>query len=185
MAEGFLPVTRKEMREKGWQEVDFVYVCGDAYVDHPSFGAAIICRLLERHGFKVGLLCQPDWKDPDSVTVFGAPRLGFLVSSGNMDSMVNHYSVTKHRRKTDAYSPGGQTGRRPDRAVVVYGNLIRHTYPDAAIIVGGLEASLRRLGHNDYWDDRVRRSILLDASADLVSYGMGEHSIIEIAEALD
>ena len=185
MAEGFLPVTRKEMREKGWQEVDFVYVCGDAYVDHPSFGAAIICRLLERHGFKVGLLCQPDWKDPDSVTVFGAPRLGFLVSSGNMDSMVNHYSVTKHRRKVDAYSPGGQTGRRPDRAVIVYGNLIRQAYPDTAIIAGGLEASLRRLGHYDYWDDRVRRSILLDASADLVSYGMGEHSIIEIAEALD
>ena len=185
MAEGFLPLNRKEMREKGWQEVDFVYVCGDAYVDHPSFGAAIICRLLERHGFKVGLLCQPDWKDPDSMKVYGEPRLGFLVSSGNMDSMVNHYSVTKHRRKVDAYSPGGQTGRRPDRAVIVYGNLIRQAYPDTAIIAGGLEASLRRLGHYDYWDDRVRRSILLDASADLVSYGMGEHSIIEIAEALD
>lgn len=185
MAEGFLPLSRKEMREKGWDGVDFVYVCGDAYVDHPSFGAAIICRLLERHGFKVGLVCQPNWKDPKSVTVYGEPRLGFLVSSGNMDSMVNHYSVTKHRRKTDAYSPGGQMGRRPDNAVVVYGNLIRQAYPDAAVIVGGIEASLRRLGHYDYWEDKVKRSILLDASADLVSYGMGEHSIIEIAEALD
>lgn len=185
MAEGFLPLSRKEMREKGWDGVDFVYVCGDAYVDHPSFGAAIICRLLERHGYKVGLLCQPNWKDPKSVTVYGEPRLGFLVSSGNMDSMVNHYSVTKHRRKTDAYSPGGQMGRRPDNAVVVYGNLIRQAYPDTAVIVGGIEASLRRLGHYDYWEDKVKRSILLDASADLVSYGMGEHSIIEIAEALD
>ena len=185
MAEGFLPVCKKDLEERGISQPDFVYVCGDAYVDHPSFGAAIICRLLERHGFSVAFLAQPDWKRPESVTVFGAPRLGFFVSSGNMDSMVNHYTVAKRRRKTDAYSPGGKIGRRPDNAVVVYGNLIRQSYPDAAIILGGLEASLRRLGHYDYWADNVRSSVLLDAGADLLSYGMGEHSVIEIAEALD
>lgn len=185
MAEGFLPVCSADLEERGIGQLDFVYVCGDAYVDHPSFGAAIICRLLEAHGYSVGFLAQPDWKDPASVTVLGEPRLGFLVSSGNMDSLVNHYSVAKHRRKEDAYSPGGKRGFRPDRAVIVYGNLIRQTYKDTPVILGGLEASLRRLSHYDYWDDSVRRSILLDAGADLLSYGMGEHSIIEIAEALD
>lgn len=185
MAEGFLPVSKKDLAERGIEQLDFVYVCGDAYVDHPSFGAAILCRLLEAHGFSVGFLAQPNWKKEDSVKALGAPRLGFLVSAGNMDSMVNHYSVTKHRRRTDAYSPGGKMGKRPDNAVVVYGNLIRKAYPDAAIIIGGIEASLRRLSHYDYWQDKVRRSILLDSAADLISYGMGEHSIIEIAEALD
>lgn len=185
MAEGFLPVSKKDLAERGIEQPDFVYVSGDAYVDHPSFGAAILCRLLEAHGFTVGFLAQPNWKKEDSVKALGEPRLGFLVSAGNMDSCVNHYSVTKHRRRTDAYSPGGKMGKRPDNAVVVYGNLIRKAYPDAAIIIGGIEASLRRLSHYDYWQDKVRRSILLDSAADLISYGMGEHSIIEIAEALD
>lgn len=173
------------MEERGWTQLDFVYVCGDAYVDHSSFGAAIICRLLEDRGYKVGLICQPDWKDPASITVYGEPRLGFLVSSGNMDSMVNHYTVAKKRRHQDAYSPGGKAGRRPDYAVIVYCNLIRRTYKETPIILGGIEASLRRLGHYDYWSDKMRRSILLDSGADLISYGMGEHSIVEIAEALD
>lgn len=173
------------MEERGWTQLDFVYVCGDAYVDHSSFGAAIICRLLEDRGYKVGLICQPDWKDPASIAVYGEPRLGFLVSSGNMDSMVNHYTVAKKRRHQDAYSPGGKAGRRPDYAVIVYCNLIRRTYKETPIILGGIEASLRRLGHYDYWSDKMRRSILLDSGADLISYGMGEHSIVEIAEALD
>ncbi len=185
MAEGFLPVSKKDLAERGIEQLDFVYVCGDAYVDHSSFGAAIICRLLEAHGFSVGFLAQPNWRKPESVKALGEPRLGFLVSSGNMDSMVNHYSVTKHRRAVDAYSPGGKMGKRPDHAVVVYGNLIRQAYPEAAIIIGGIEASLRRLGHYDYWSDSVKRSVLLDSGADLISYGMGEHSIVEIAEALD
>lgn len=173
------------MEERGWTQLDFVYVCGDAYVDHSSFGAAIICRMLEDRGYKVGLICQPDWKDPASIAVYGEPRLGFLVSSGNMDSMVNHYTVAKKRRHQDAYSPGGKAGRRPDYAVIVYCNLIRRTYKETPIILGGIEASLRRLGHYDYWSDKMRRSILLDSGADLISYGMGEHSIVEIAEALD
>ncbi|MGN0298448.1 MAG: YgiQ family radical SAM protein [Lachnospiraceae bacterium] len=181
----FLPINRQEMLERGWKEVDFVYVSGDAYVDHPSFGPAIITRLLESRGYKVGFLAQPDWRNPDVMKEFGKPRLGFLVSGGNMDSMVNHYSVSKKRRKTDAYTPGGVIGKRPDYAVVVYGNCIKRTYPDSPIIVGGIEASLRRLAHYDYWSDKLRRSILIDAQADIVSYGMGEHSIIEIAEALD
>ena len=185
MAEGFLPVSKKDLAERGIEQMDFVYVCGDAYVDHPSFGAALLCRLLEAHGFTVGMIAQPDWKRPESVAVFGEPRLGFLVSSGNMDSMVNHYTVAKRRRKTDAYSPGGVMGKRPDYAVIVYCNLIRKTYKTTPIIIGGLEASLRRLGHYDYWSDKVRRSVLLDSGADLLSYGMGEHSVIEIAEALD
>ena len=162
-----------------------MYVCGDAYVDHPSFGMAIISRLLEAHGFRVGIIAQPDWRDPASVAVFGEPRLAFLVSAGNMDSMVNHYTVAKKRRKFDAYSPGGQMGLRPDHACVVYGNLIRRTYKKTPIILGGIEASLRRLAHYDYWSDSLKRSILLDSGADLISYGMGEHSIVEIAEALD
>ena len=182
---GFLPINRREMRSLGWTQPDFVYVIGDAYVDHPSFGHAIISRVLENAGYKVAILSQPDWKNPDSVNEFGAPRLGFLVSGGNMDSMVNHYSVGKHRRKTDAYTPGGITGKRPDYAAVVYCNLIRQTHPHAAIILGGIEASLRRLAHYDYWSDKLKRSILLDAQADLVLYGMGEKAIVEVADALN
>ena len=185
MPAGFIPLCRKEMEEKGLDRVDFVYVVGDAYVDHPSFGCAIIARILEAHGFSVGLICQPDWRDPESIAIYGEPRLGFLVSSGNMDSMVNHYTVSKKRRSKDFYSPGGAMGRRPDYAVIVYCNLIRRTFKKTPVIIGGIEASLRRLGHYDYWSGRVRRSILLDSGADLISYGMGEHSIIEIAEALD
>ena len=180
----FLPVTREDMQARGWDQVDFVYVCGDAYVDHSSFGAAIITRLLESRGFRVGMIAQPDWKNPQSVDVFGKPALGFLVSSGNMDSMVNHYTVAKKRRKKDAYSPGGEAGRRPDRAVIVYCAMIRRLYKDSPIIIGGIEASLRRFSHYDYWEDTVRNSILVDSGADLISYGMGEHSIVEIAEAL-
>lgn len=181
----FLPTTRAEMQVRGWDQCDFVYVSGDAYVDHPSFGAAIITRILEAHGFKVGMIAQPDWRDPTSVCVLGEPRLAFLVSSGNMDSMVNHYTVTKHRRPTDAYSPGGKMGLRPDHATVVYGNLIRRTYKHTPIILGGIEASLRRLAHYDYWSNKLKRSVLLDSGADIISYGMGERSIVAIAEALD
>ena len=185
MNHSFLPINRAEMEERGWDQVDFVYVSGDAYVDHPSFGHAIITRMLEANGYRVGMISQPDWRDPESISVFGKPRLGFLVSAGNMDSMVNHYSVSKKRRKTDAYTPGGETGKRPDHACIVYGNLIRRTYKDVPVILGGIEASLRRLAHYDYWSDRVKRSILLDSGADLISYGMGERSVVEIAEALD
>jgi len=181
----FLPTNRREMEERGWDAVDFTYVCGDAYVDHSSFGAAIITRLLEAHGYRVGFIAQPDWRDPESIAVFGKPRLGFLVSSGNMDSMVNHYTVAKKRRSVDAYSPGGKAGLRPDHACVVYGNLIRRAFKDSPIIMGGIEASLRRLAHYDYWQDKLKRSLLLDASADLLIYGMGEHQIIEMADALN
>lgn len=160
-------------------------VTGDAYVDHPSFGTSIISRLLESHGFKVAILSQPAWKDAEDFKRFGRPRLGFLINSGNVDSMVNHYSVFKHKRSRDVYSPGGKTGRRPDRAVIVYSNRAREAYKDVPVIIGGLEASLRRLGHYDYWDDKVRRSILMDSRADLLIYGMGERAVIEIAEALD
>lgn len=185
MKGNFLPITREEMKERGWDQVDFVYVSGDAYVDHPSFGHAIITRLLESRGYRVGIIAQPNWRKPESVQVFGEPRLGFLVSAGNMDSMVNHYSVSKKRRKTDAYTPGGEMGKRPDYACVVYGNLIRQTYKKTPIILGGIEASLRRMAHYDYWSDKLKRSVLLDSGADVISYGMGEHSIIELAEALD
>ena len=185
MKGNFLPITREEMKERGWDQVDFVYVSGDAYVDHPSFGHAIITRLLESRGYRIGIIAQPDWRKPESVQVFGEPRLGFLVSAGNMDSMVNHYSVSKKRRKTDAYTPGGEMGKRPDYACVVYGNLIRQTYKKTPIILGGIEASLRRMAHYDYWSDKLKRSVLLDSGADVISYGMGEHSIIELAEALD
>lgn len=185
MAEGFLPVTKEEMEARGIGQLDFVYVVGDAYVDHPSFGHAIISRLLEAHGYTVGIISQPDWKDGQSINVFGRPRLAFLVSAGNMDSMVNHYFVSKKRRPGDAYTPGGEAGKRPDRASIVYGNLIRRMYRDVPVIIGGVEASLRRLAHYDYWSDSFRRSLLLDAQADLISYGMGEHSIVEIADALD
>lgn len=185
MYEGYLPVNRQDMLEKGISRPDFVYVCGDAYVDHPSFGSAIISRVLEAHGYSVCMLCQPDWRNAESVCEFGEPRLAFLVSSGNMDSMVNHYTVAKKRRGRDAYSPGGRMGMRPDRAVLVYCNLIRRFFRKAPIIIGGLEASLRRLAHYDYWEDRLRHSILLDSGADILSYGMGERSIVEIADALD
>jgi len=181
----FLATSKKDMKHKGISQFDFVYVLGDAYVDHPSFGVAIITRLLEKHGFSVGIIAQPDWRNDESITILGEPRLAFLVSSGNVDSMVNHYTVNKKKRSEDVYSPGGKSGHRPDRAVIVYSNLIRKTYKKTAIILGGIEASLRRLAHYDYWSNRVKRSILLDSGADLISYGMGEHSIIEIAECLD
>lgn len=181
----FLPVSKQDMRCRGWDQCDFVYVIGDAYVDHPSFGHAIISRVLEAAGYKVGILSQPDWKDPQSIQRLGEPRLGFLVMGGNMDSMVNHYSVSKKRRKTDAFTPGGVMGKRPDYAVTVYCNLIRRSYPKKPIIIGGIEASLRRLAHYDYWSDKLKRSILLDSQADLLLYGMGERSIVEAADALN
>ena len=181
----FLPVTKEEMNKLGWERPDFRSVCGDAYVDHSSFGAAIICRMLESYGYKVCIISQPDWHSTNDFTRFGEPRLAFLVSAGNIDSMVNHYTVAKKRRSKDAYSPGGQAGLRPDRATIVYCNKIREAYKNAAIVIGGIEASLRRLSHYDYWDNKVRRSILLDSGADLLLYGMGEHQIIELAEALD
>ncbi len=181
----FLPITKQEMLERGIAQPDFVYVIGDAYVDHPSFGHAIISRILENHGYSVVIISQPDWKNPKSIDVFGRPRLGFLVSGGNMDSMVNHYSVTRHRRKTDSFTPGGVMGKRPDYATVVYCNLIRQTYKDVPILIGGIEASLRRLAHYDYWSDAMKRSILLDSQADLLMYGMGERSVVEIADALN
>ena len=183
--EGFLPVSRADMDARGWDQCDFVYVIGDAYVDHPTFGHAIISRILEAHGFKVGIIPQPDWKDPDSIKVLGTPRLGFLVMGGNMDPMVNHYTVAKRRRSYDYFSPGGKMGLRPDYATTVYCNLIRRSYQHTPIIVGGIEASLRRLAHYDYWSDKLKRSLLLDSQADLLLYGMGERSIVEVAEALD
>ncbi len=185
MIKDFLPISRKDMDKRGWEQCDFVYVIGDAYVDHSSFGPAIISRVLEAHGYRVGIIAQPDWKNKESITVLGKPRLGFLVSAGNMDSMVNHYTVNKKRRHTDAYSPGGKMGLRPDYATVVYCNLIKQTYKDSPLIIGGIESSLRRLAHYDYWSDKVKHSILIDSGADLISYGMGEHSIVEIADALD
>ena len=185
MQTDFLPVNLKEMKERGWDRADFVYVCGDAYVDHPSFGAAIITRILEDAGYRVAMIAQPDWKDQDSITVCGEPRLAFLVSSGNMDSMVNHYTSFKKRRHQDAYTPGGGFSKRPNHAVVVYSNLIRKVYKKTPILLGGIEASLRRLAHYDYWSDSVKRSVLLDAGADILMYGMGERSVLEIARALD
>ena len=181
----FLPITKQEMLERGIAQPDFVYVIGDAYVDHPSFGHAIISRILENHGYSVVIISQPDWRNPKSIDIFGRPRLGFLVSGGNMDSMVNHYSVTRHHRKTDSFTPGGIMGKRPDYATVVYCNLIRQTYKDVPILIGGIEASLRRLAHYDYWSDAMKRSILLDSQADLLMYGMGERSVVEIADALN
>ena len=185
MREDFLPVNRADMEKLHIEQLDFVYISGDAYVDHPSFGTAIISRLLQDHGYTVGIIPQPDYRDVESTAALGRPRLAFLVSAGNMDSMVNHYTVAKKHRKTDAYSPGGQMGRRPDRAVIVYCNLIRQVYKDVPVIAGGIEASLRRLAHYDYWSDSLRRSVLLESGADLISYGMGERSILAIAEALD
>lgn len=185
MTDSFLPISREDLERQHIRQLDFVYVIGDAYVDHPSFGHAIISRVLQAHGYTVGIISQPDWKKDESIAVLGRPRLAFLVSSGNMDSMVNHYYVSKKRRTEDAYTPGGAIGKRPDHATVVYSNLIRRTFKDVPIILGGIEASLRRLAHYDYWSDSYKRSILLDAGADIISYGMGEKSIVEIAEALD
>ena len=184
-ADNFLPICREDMENRGWDAVDFVYVIGDAYVDHHSFGPAVISRTLEAAGYRVGIISQPDWKDDESIKTFGKPRLSFLVSAGNMDSMVNHYTSAKKRRHEDSYTPSGVIGKRPDRACIVYGNLIRRVYGNVPVILGGIEASLRRLGHYDYWSDKVRRSILVDSGADLISYGMGEKSIVELADALD
>lgn len=181
----FLPITMQEAEARGWDRVDFVYVSGDAYVDHPSFGPAIISRVLEHQGYRVGMIAQPDWRDINSFKVFGRPRLGFLVSSGNIDSMVNHYTATKKPRSTDAYSPGGKAGLRPNRADIVYTNCIRQAYKNMPIVLGGVEASLRRLAQYDYWDDKVRASILYDSGADLLLFGMGEQSIVQMADALD
>ena len=181
----FLPISKADMKARGWDQCDFVYISGDAYVDHPSFGHAIISRVLEAAGYKVGIIAQPDWKNPQSITTLGKPRLGFLVSGGNMDSMVNHYSVSKKRRKMDSFTPGGVMGKRPDYATIVYCNLVRRVYKDIPIIIGGIEASLRRLAHYDYWSDKMKRSILLDSQADLLLYGMGERSTVEVADALN
>lgn len=181
----FLPISKEDLEERNIEQLDFVYVIGDAYVDHPSFGHAIISRVLEAHGYSVGIISQPDWKDEESIAILGEPRLGFLVMGGNMDSMVNHYYVSKKHRTTDAYTPGGEIGKRPDHATVVYSNLIRRKYRTKPIIIGGIEASLRRMAHYDYWDNKFKRSILLDSQANLISYGMGEKSIVEIADALD
>ena len=181
----FLPVCRKDMENRGWDQADFVMVTGDAYVDHPSFGTAIISRVLEAYGYKVAILAQPEWRSCDDFRRFGKPRLGFLINSGNVDSMVNNFSVFRHRRNKDLYSPGGKTGRRPDRALTVYCNRAREAYRDAPIVIGGLEASLRRMGHYDYWSDKVRRSVLMDSRADILIYGMGERAVVQIAEALD
>lgn len=185
MSHQFLPLCKEDMQERGISQFDFVYVVGDAYVDHPSFGHAVISRVLESHGYTVGIIAQPDWKDEKSIDIYGEPRLAFLISAGNMDSMVNHYYVSKKRRSMDAYTPGGEVNKRPDRATAVYGNLIRRTYKNTPIIIGGIEASLRRMAHYDYWSDSFKRSLLLDAQADLLLYGMGEKSIVEVADALN
>ena len=181
----FLPIDLEEMKEYGWDQPDFVYIIGDAYIDHPSFGPAIISRTLENFGYKVCIISQPDINNNKDFMTFGKPRLAFLVSSGNIDSMVNHYTVSKRRRKKDYYTPNGVMGKRPDRALIKYSNKLRELYPDSAIAIGGIEASLRRLNHYDYWDDTVRKSILLDSKADLLMYGMGEKVIVELADALD
>ncbi len=185
MSNRFLPITYDEMNELGWDRPDFVYVCGDAYVDHPSFGAAIITRVLEAAGFRIAFLAQPDYKSCDEFKKFGRPRLGFLVSAGNIDSMVAHYTAAKKKRSSDYYSPGGKAGKRPDRATIVYCNRIREAYGDVPIIIGGLEASLRRFAHYDYWSDSIRRSILVDSRADILTYGMGENILLRIAALLD
>jgi len=181
----FLPISMNDLKKRNLTELDFIIISGDAYVDHPSFGVAIISRVLEKEGYSVGIISQPDWKDINSFKALGKPRLGFLVSAGNIDSMVNHYTVSKKPRTKDSYSPGGKSGLRPDRATIVYSNKIKEAYKDIPIIIGGIEASLRRLGHYDYWDNKVRRSILLDSAADLLVYGMAENQIIEVADALN
>nr|WP_317357079.1 YgiQ family radical SAM protein [uncultured Tyzzerella sp.] len=180
----FLPICKEDMTKRGWEELDFILITGDAYVDHPSFGAAIIARLLESKGFKIGIIAQPNWKNTDDFKKLGKPKLAFLVTGGNIDSMVNHYSVAKKRREKDLYSPGGKGGLRPDRATIVYCQKIREAFKNIPIMIGGIEASLRRLSHYDYWDNKVRRSILLDSQADILMFGMGEHQIVELAESL-
>jgi len=181
----FLPVNRNDMKDRGWEQCDFVYISGDAYIDHPSFGAAIITRTLEAHGYKVGIIPQPNWRSVEDFKRLGKPRLGFLVSSGNIDSMVNHYTVSKHRRKIDEYTPNAEAGKRPDRATIVYSQMCRQAYNDVPILIGGIEASLRRMAHYDYWDNKVRKSIIIDANADLLMYGMGENCVVEVADALN
>lgn len=181
----FLPVSKEDMKERGWDCADFVYVTGDAYVDHPSFGAAIITRVLEAKGYKVAVLSQPDWHSINDFKRFGKPRLGFLITSGNIDSMVAHYTAAGKLRHDDAYTAGGKHGKRPDRAVIVYSRLARETYDAVPVIIGGLEASLRRFAHYDYWDDSIRPSILIDSGADLLLYGMGENQVIELADRLN
>lgn len=181
----FLPINKKDMLQRGWDEVDFVYITGDAYVDHPSFGASIITRVLEAKGFRVAVCSQPNWNDTKDIEQFGKPRLGYLITSGNIDSMVAHYTVAKKKRSVDAYTAGGVMGKRPDRAVIVYSNIAKKLYPDVPVIIGGLEASLRRFAHYDYWDDAVRPSILLDSKADILIFGMGENQVIQIAQGLD
>ncbi len=185
MSAPFLPVTMEECRQRGWDQPDFVYVVGEAYVDHPSFGHAIISRVLEAAGYRVAMLCLPEYHSADDFARFGKPRLGFLVTSGVVDSMVNHYTVAKKRRNTDVYAPGGQAGLRPDRAVTVYCNRIHEAYPGAPVLIGGTEASLRRFSHYDYWDDKVRRSVLVDSAATLLMYGMGENVVRECAAWLE
>lgn len=180
-----LPVSAQELRERGIEQPDFVLITGDAYIDHPSFGAAIIGRILEKNGYSVGVIPQPAWEGVSDFQALGRPRLSYLVTSGNLDSMVNHYSVTKHRRSDDVYSPGGKAGMRPDRAAIVYANRCKQAYRGIPVVLGGLEASLRRFAHYDYWDDAVRHSILADSGADLLVYGMGERAIVEIADALN
>ncbi len=179
------PLSAQEMKARGIDGLDFVYISGDAYIDHPSFGTAIIARVLQSRGYSVGILAQPDWHDVEVFRSMGKPRLGFLVSAGNLDSMVDHYTAAKHRRSDDAYTPGGRAGKRPDRAVIVYANRCREAFPHVPVLIGGIEASLRRFAHYDYWDDRVRHSILYDAGADILMYGMGERSVVAIADALD
>ena len=183
-SQAFLPVSVEDMKERGWDSVDFVYVTGDAYVDHPSFGVSIISRVLEAEGFRVAILSQPDYKTAESFKEYGRPRLGFLVTAGNIDSMVAHYTAAKRKRTYDYYSAGDKMGNRPDRATIVYSNRIREAYGDVPIILGGLEASLRRFAHYDYWDNKVRRSILVDSRADILTYGMGENILLRIAELL-
>src|SRR5665648_269125 len=180
----FLPMNRSDMEERGWDELDFLLITGDAYVDHPSFGVAIIARILEKHDFRVGIIAQPDWKELRDFRAMGKPRLACLISGGNLDSMVNHYTAAKKKRHKDAYSPGGKTGLRPDHATITYSNRVREALPGVPVIIGGIEASLRRFAHYDYWSDDVKRSILLDSQADLLVFGMGEKAIVEVAERL-
>ncbi len=184
MKNDFLPISRLDMQSRGWRELDFLYIVGDAYVDHPSFGHAIISRVLEKHGYKVGIISLPDWRSTKDFTRLGRPKLGVLVSSGNIDSMVNHYTASKKRRSDDAYAPGNKAGQRPDRATIVYCQKIREAFGDIPILIGGVEASLRRFAHYDYWDDKIRRSILFDSQADILMYGMGEKQIVELADKL-
>lgn len=184
MSSQFLVTSRRDMEERGWDQLDFVYINGDAYVDHPSFAAAVIGRVLESRGYRVGIISQPDWHSAESFKALGRPRLAALITAGNLDSMLNEKTAAKKFRSRDNYSPGGETGRRPERATIVYANRMREAYKDVPIIIGGIEASLRRFAHYDYWSNKVRHSILLDSKADILSYGMGERSVAEIADAL-